>query len=520
MTGTYLPDDLEATLNAAIDQGVEGSKLDFKREINLKGEALGEFLVDILSIVNTDDDYFDGAGYLIIGFDNERTFHGLPADFDRDKFSASLNQLLSTYVSPHVPVRVVHPLKYQEQIYAAIQIPPSIQQPHMMIRQAGRANPGDWWVRKGDTKAKAGPEDFVRVLGKQVVRHTHPLQTELNALQGLHTNLTARLDQLLMSQAVHAGLPAIDAPGVSTAAKIRAEYGTRQGAVLQALNREVLTFVQAFKQFAATPAVKSGLKNGPTWMAAIAECDALTRPVGEALGAAILHGQGELDPHVVTALQRIARSVLVWPDSGTLRDLEQQMLERPMNLLLYTVFAAAIRVSRPEIIRALTDQPVKMFNEDRPWLRVMRTLSRDNDRFRDVLEMNDPAPAYAHLSHVVLGDDSGWLSAELILEDLHQLALQTDLTLSLAYLASVHFDSLAFQNRPAIPNSLFFSEEANTVVREYLRSGAGFLEQATGRDPIRATEQVIAQAQQYADNRRYWIPLTREALEGVREAKA
>ena len=75
MTRTYLPDDLETLMCQAIDQQIEGPKLDFKRDLNIKGEDLAELLKDVCAIANTDDPaHFHGLGCIIVGVSRDRTF--------------------------------------------------------------------------------------------------------------------------------------------------------------------------------------------------------------------------------------------------------------------------------------------------------------------------------------------------------------------------------------------------------------------------------------------------------------
>ncbi|MDK2014428.1 MULTISPECIES: AlbA family DNA-binding domain-containing protein [unclassified Deinococcus] len=196
---SYLPENFSEIVSQILAQRVEGLKVDFKRELPLgvKGMDLGELIQDLCSIANTDDpQYFDDAGYLIIGRDRSGQPHPLPEKFDADKLSAALHNQLSKYVTPAINFHVVGPLDHPDGPVALIRIPPSLTQPHIPTREVGDAKANVVLVRAGDSKRLADATDYTRFLTKSLARENAPLRRELDQLQGVIQHQQTQIAEL------------------------------------------------------------------------------------------------------------------------------------------------------------------------------------------------------------------------------------------------------------------------------------------------------------------------------------
>lgn len=455
-------------MNQAIDQKVEGPKVDFKREILLKGEDFAELLKDLCAIGNTDDaEHYRGEGFLIIGVERDGTVHGLPETFDADKLSASLNDTFNRYIAPPLHIRVAGPFQHDKGEYAVVQIPESFHQPHMIVKETGSARPGQWWVRSGDVNVPAGPQDYARVLSKALQREVTPLQGELAATRSLLSNLEQRLERLQVAGLQRTETAVADAPGLPLAAKIRAQYDTPDTALRQALHREWLTFLETFENEFADKSVEKEVLDWPLLKDKILRLEDLTKPLGEALAAAVTVGHGELDDVVGKILVWVMEKTLTFPQYGSLTKHIEDLRSYPQVLLTFTACAAAVQVKRTGWLRPYLKTTSRHFLQNHgvnEMLDPTRTLVGWEGIFQQLYNISSCAPAYQHVIDVVLGAD-GWLSGGDPFANDDLLIAQTELFQSLVYMDAVEDVS---HNSP-IPNTIVYYYGIDDLISRALR---------------------------------------------------
>ena len=467
MTQTYLPADLETLMCQAIDQQVEGPKLDFKRELNIKGEDLAELLKDICAIANTDDPaHFHGLGCIVVGVTRDRTFGTLPDDFNADKWSASLNEKINKHISPPLNLRVSGPYEHQNGKFAVVIIPVSEDQPHMIVKESGTARPGQWWVRIGDSTAQAGPDEYARVLGKRVQREVRPLAEQLTLTRGLLENLEGRLERLQTSALQKAHLEVADAPDLSVAAKIRAQYGNRDAPLRQALHREMLRFLEAFEDEFPESRVEQ-LANDPDGLRQkVLRMEELTRPLGEALATAVLVGGGELDALVGQVLVEITEKTLTFPRYRSLNPTTEKLRSYPQILLVLAVCAASILAERTEWLRSVLRTKHRHFLQNHgtsSMLDPTRALVEWEPILEPLIQESSCSPAYQHINDVVLGE-SGWLHGADPFKFTPQLIAATELLQSLVYM-----DEPGELQPSPIPNTIIYNYAADEMLTQVLQ---------------------------------------------------
>ncbi len=178
-------DDLEKLLRRLIEQGAEGPKLDFKATIDLENKSVhAELAKDISSIANTDDgSRLDDIGYIIVGAERGRIVGTTLFAGDPDKLQARLTDTIKKFVGPIPQFSIVVFNEPEIGRWGAIVIPPSAQQPHVLIRDgASGVAKHDWLVRVNDTTERAAPNDYSRMLAKAVRREVRPLELELQRI--------------------------------------------------------------------------------------------------------------------------------------------------------------------------------------------------------------------------------------------------------------------------------------------------------------------------------------------------
>lgn len=188
--GGQSPQELEALLRKLITQGAEGPKVDFKKTITLGDKpAQAELAKDISSIANTDDEaHLDDFGYVIIGAVRGTLVGGVSElSGDIDKLQAQITDVIKGFVAP-VPQFSLS--AFDDDTlgrWGVIVIPPSARQPHLLVRDgAGDVVKHEWWVRVNDTKERAGPHDYARILAKATRREVRPLELEVPDGAALH----------------------------------------------------------------------------------------------------------------------------------------------------------------------------------------------------------------------------------------------------------------------------------------------------------------------------------------------
>lgn len=430
----YLPPDLNDLLAAALARPTEGSKLDFKRQLNLTGNDLGEFLKDVLAIVNTDDpEHFRDYGFLLLGVNDDGTLHGLDPQLDVAGLGNRIDQLLREYVSPVPTVHVATGLQHGQGQYAALVIPASQQQPHMIVRNTGTARRGDWWVRSGKHAVLAGPEDYQRVLRKVVDRAVAPLGDRIGQVSGALEALERRFDNQFLVTMTGKRPDAADVPGVTTAMLMREGRIPEEVVLARHLEGTVREFQQQFAELYrgyTEQQLYAARHDLAAWRERIGALEALSRPLGEALGTAVMYQDGTLDEDVFSALLTVCDTVSASAYGSTWDSLGRERAY-PLVVLLFTVFVAAVKAGQGTLLRrigtAVRPQPHTLF----PLLAATRRLVLDDDRFATFgLVPRSCATASQRVLNVVAGPE-GWLAGDLLGWEREPLAQQADLMQSL-----------------------------------------------------------------------------------------
>lgn len=127
----------------------EGTKLDFKRQIDLKTEsARKEFAKDICAIANSRG----GRGYLVIGIeDKSKRIVGIrKTDFTEEQ----IQQIVSSRCEPPIPISLEY-INYKNKLVAVINIYQSNQKPYQF-----REN-GAFYIRRGSTTDTMRKQELV-----------------------------------------------------------------------------------------------------------------------------------------------------------------------------------------------------------------------------------------------------------------------------------------------------------------------------------------------------------------------
>ncbi|MDD9945709.1 MAG: ATP-binding protein [Myxococcales bacterium] len=182
-------DELEHHLRELIALGVEGPKLDFKRELNLDtARQKVELAKDVSAIANTDvdRDADHGYGFVVLGVDAGKLCgaSGALSAGKIDNTSAQVTKILREYLEP-VPAATLHGFVDPDVgPWAAIVIEASFGPPHVFIKEySGRPARGDWYVRVNDITEPARPTDFARVIARVTERAVRPLEIQVQSLE-------------------------------------------------------------------------------------------------------------------------------------------------------------------------------------------------------------------------------------------------------------------------------------------------------------------------------------------------
>lgn len=496
MTKAYLPEQLEEWMLLAIDQKVEGPKVDFKQSISFKGEDFAELLKDICAIANTDDqEHFGDEGFLLTGVARDGTFHSLPEDFDADKLSASVNEVFNKYVAPPLNLRIAGPYEHTRGKYAVLHIPISRNQPHMIIKETGNARPGQWWIRVGDTTALAGPQDYIRVLHKTVSQETRPLEERLTEARALITNLEQRLERLQIASMQQAALPVADAPDLTTAAKIRAQYGRPETPLLQALRRELIQFLDSFEAEFPDSSVEQVVVDWNGLKDKLEALENLTRPLGEALVTAVALGNGELDDVVGRVLVEVMQKTLTFPKYNSMSSHVEYLRAYPLVLLSFGVCAAAIQADRTKWLPKYLKDKSRQFNRsiETEVLESTRSFIYWEDIFITLYQKQTCSPAYQHLVDVIFGEQS-WFAGLDPFSDKESLVAQTELLQSLIYMDGNQTG--VFPASP-IPNTVVYSSRGNELLRFAIQRNPQNFRQPLNQELTPALEQYLDALKSY-----------------------
>lgn len=167
-------DDVEQFLLERIQQGDESVKLDFKTQLDMSDNVSKTKITKCLSaIANSDDNEFQGYGFIVIGFNTSTTsFVDNVCLENLDPTQAAFEQFVAARLDEVPKFRLISFLKDGEN-WGAIVIPPSQNQPHIFKRSFNNLTPkvdireGDWFVREGSTTRRGLIKDFQRICAKK-----------------------------------------------------------------------------------------------------------------------------------------------------------------------------------------------------------------------------------------------------------------------------------------------------------------------------------------------------------------
>ena len=167
--------EIEKLIKSYINQSLEGhstenSKFDFKRQwynLNDLG-GINEFLKDTTAIANT----FGPDGFIVIGFDEkDRSFSNSQFKDCGLRDQADIINLINKKIDRLFDINI-YTLKLENHNLSVINIPPSIDKPHVIRNYITINNKGEQktevnkvFVKKGTTTQTAGKNDYELMFG-------------------------------------------------------------------------------------------------------------------------------------------------------------------------------------------------------------------------------------------------------------------------------------------------------------------------------------------------------------------
>ncbi len=162
--------DLWPILSYFVESGLEGRKVDLKRELSLETKPeRARFAKDVMAMANTSG----GTGYLILGVVDlrDRTSSN-PEDYvvgfapsDRDEFERTMQQALDHYCHPPPAAHLEdmrHPGTGRK--LGVVVIPRSVSRPHVVKVEGEGLAANDVYVRRGSATFKASREELLRIV--------------------------------------------------------------------------------------------------------------------------------------------------------------------------------------------------------------------------------------------------------------------------------------------------------------------------------------------------------------------
>jgi len=415
--------DLEALIRRLVEQGTEGRKVDFKREFELGKGKHAELATDVSSIANTDDlAHHDDFGYIILGAAKGSIVGGVaPLDGNLDHIQAQISVIIRGYVAP-VPSFSVQRFSDPERgTWGVIVIPPSPDQPHILIRDGGDdVVKHEWWVRVNDRKERAGIGDYARVMSKATARAIRPLEREhqrtilrLEALEGLVTGFGLQHGSAAVPVA---GNLSAQAPSVIPFA------ASRLGSVADLVRATLSDGIDILRNALLEEALRlSGVMDAEhpdlPWMMgshakeqaakALGFLEESTRPLAEAIAACVGSREVErVEDAVVKAFQVVGREPL--PEGGSWTSAMPKLRVYPLVLCLHVLAVTAATEGRGRLLRRVMN--LRLDTErgrlDLPMATALQVLHGASDYFKVVEGDNWVLPVSKRLLDVV----PGWCS--------------------------------------------------------------------------------------------------------------
>jgi hypothetical protein len=360
-----------------IEGSSERGKVDFKRDIALDTPAGKiEFCKDLSAIANSDDERLDGYGLIIIGATSGRLLGGVKAweTGKEDNFSASLTDIAKNYIAP-VPLFSFAAFNDPSAgNWGVILIPPSSNQPHLLIRElSGNPAKHEWFVRLNDTTERAGVLDYARVLQGATHRVAKPLEAEMH-------RLALRVERLEEEGVVPAGLLNALGRSVSNGESDRAieESSQATSGLLTLLRRELSTPQSRAEELLAEEALQVraimleerpenpqvfATRTGPELLKPIEYMEARTRTFAEAI--AVIARQDSTFRYSSAVLEAID-IIAEQPElSGAHWQHAQELRLYPLLLSLYSLAMVCAARDDGRLLRKVLDREFRIERRER-----------------------------------------------------------------------------------------------------------------------------------------------------------
>lgn len=388
-------EELEALLRRVITQGPEGSKLDFKRTIDLdSNSARAELAKDVASIANTDDPQrFNDVGYIVLGAERGRIVGCPVLSSDSDKLQARMTDLLKNYLSPlpHFSLAV-----YSDPVagaWGAIVIPPSMQQPHVHARDGGTAFARhDWFVRVNDTTDRAGSQDYTRLLEKAVRRQVQPLEAQMQRLAhqvaqrdaGSIESLLAAVGGHVAAQLSKPNDQAIAIGGGDISSRIRGRLVRGDRAIEDALEAEAMRLWAVVTERSDINPWSFGDRSPMERRKTLVYLEEASAPLAMALATiARFDRSGRYTGSACRALSIIARQP---SPSGAYSDEMVALRLYPLALCLYAVVTISTVEQRADLIKSVLALELEDGDCSEPIVFTLRRVRAAHELFNTTLE--------------------------------------------------------------------------------------------------------------------------------------
>jgi len=405
--GEHERDELEQILRKLIGHGCEGRKVDFKRTLNIETKQdKAEFAKDLSSIANTDDpQVLNDFGYIILGADREKLVGAGPQLDDVDGLQAHLTNVIKDFVAPVPQFSVIRFHDKEVGNWGVIVIPPSIEQPHVLIRDGGAGVVRhEWWVRVGDTKERGGPQDYARFLAKAVRREVRPIEHHVQRLAGMIEGLrpSPSLESIIeaLRDSKSSPVDPVDSePSDRPASAVRKlllkdHLRTEETLIAESMRlAEVMT-----ENTEANPWIIGG-KRPAELLTTLAYLEDQAFPLAEALATVARYDRENALTDVVQRAVRVISKEPQFSGSWTVGAKELRLY--PLYICIFAATMIAANEERGNLIRMLLDCTFQGDNKSVPIIRSVDLLSGAANFFTAAMQESYIAPIHVRLKEAV-----------------------------------------------------------------------------------------------------------------------
>ncbi len=479
--GGQSPQELETLLRKLIIQGAEGPKVDFKKGFTVDKAAQAELAKDISSIANTDDEFhLDDFGYVILGAERGSLVGGVrELEGNIDKLQAQVTDVMKNFVGPVPQFSITAFEDPSLGWWGVIVIPPSAGQPHLFVRDgAADVVKHEWWVRVNDTKERAGPQDYARILAKATRREVRPLELEVQRL-ALKVEQVGVPDLTALVEALRGSSPTPGLPGSGEptppdlASSVRRLLVRGDAAVEDALVGEALRVAEVMGETSeSNPWLLSGMKAEQLGNV-LSYLEEHSFPLAEALATAARYDrEGVLVDAVCRAIQVVAKEP---QPVGTHNSYMPQFRLYPLVLCLYAIALIGVNERRSGLLKRVFELSLQREERDGvdPIVVAIRRMRAASDLFKEAVGKNYVEPIAIRIREVMVPRLSGLLVGTPS-KDAFFIA---EFVLGLAFLkvsGSMHHGSLP------LPGTYLYESGAQRALRVFLEQRPEWLEGALG----------------------------------------